>query len=287
MRPLPLLGCFAVLLWAGAAAAAAPIPIVAAENFYGDIARQIGGPDVSVTSILNNPAADPHLFEAGASTARALADARLVIENGIGYDPWIGKLLRAGGGRDRTVITVAALVGRKPGDNPHIWYDPATMPALARALADRLAQIDPAHRGDYERRLARFLASLKPIDRKIATLRARLAGTPVAATEPVFGHLLTALGMEVKNRGFQRAAMNSTEPSASDIATFEDDLRNRRVKLLVYNAQASSPMARHMQALAREAHIPVIAVTETEPEGETWQAWIGHELDALARALPE
>jgi zinc/manganese transport system substrate-binding protein len=287
MRPLPLLGSFAVLLWAGAAVAAAPIPVVAAENFYGDVARQIGGPDVSVTSILSNPAADPHLFEAGASTARALADARLVIENGLDYDPWVDKLLQASGGHDRTVVTVAALVGRKSGDNPHIWYDPATMPAVARALSERLAQIDPAHRDEYEARLNSFLASLKPIGRKIAALRARLAGAPVTATEPVFGYMLTALGMEVRNQGFQRATMNSTEPSASDVAALENDLRNRRVKLFIYNAQASSPLTRHMLALAREARIPVIAVTETEPAGETYQAWIGHELDALARALPE
>ena len=288
MRVVAMLGvCVAAMLAASAAArAAAPIAVVAAENFYGDVAQQIGGPNVAVTSILSNPDEDPHLFEVSPSVGRALAGARIVIYSGIDYDPWMVKMLHAVAGRGRTAIDVAALIGRKPGDNPHIWYDPATMPALAKRLAAALARLDPSHRSAYEQRLAKFEQSLRPIDARIAALRRRLAGTPATATEPVFGYMLTALGMPSLNQRFQVAVMNNTEPSAGEIAAFEDDLRRHRVRLLVYNSQASDPVARHMVDIANAAHVPVIGATETEPPGLDYQAWMTRELDAVARALP-
>jgi zinc/manganese transport system substrate-binding protein len=288
MRIVAIVGvCAAALLAAPVPTrAATPIAIVAAENFYGDVAQQIGGPNVSATSILSNPDEDPHLFEASPSVGRALASARIVIYSGIDYDPWMVKLLRAIAGQRRTAIDVAALIGRRPGENPHIWYDPATMPALAKILAAELAQLDPSHRSAYGRRLATFERSLRPIEAKIAALHARLSGTPATATEPVFGYMLAALGMPSRNQRFQLAVMNNTEPSARDVAAFEDDLRRHRVRLLVYNSQASDPVARRMLAIAKAAHVPVIGATETEPPGLDYQAWMTRELDAVARALP-
>jgi zinc/manganese transport system substrate-binding protein len=274
------------LLTAALPAAAAPVRIVAAENFYGDVAQQIGGPEVAVTSILSNPDEDPHLFEASPSVARALAAARIVIYNGIDYDPWVEKLLGAARNPGRAAIAVAGLTGHKPGDNPHIWYDLATMPALARRLAADLARVDPGHRTLYDARLQRFERSLEPIAERIAALKRRLAGTPATATEPVFGYMLRALGMQVRNERFQIAVMNSTEPSVSDVAAFEDDLRGHKVRLLVYNSQASDPVARRMVEIATASHIPIVAVTETEPRGMTYQAWLTSELDAVERALP-
>jgi len=286
MRKLLLAAALAALAISPAPARAAPIGIVAAENFYGDVAAQIGGPAVHVTSILSNPDEDPHLFEASPSVARAVAGARIVIESGIDYDPWMGALLAASHAPARQVIVVAALVGRKTGDNPHIWYDPKTMLALAHALEPVLAAADPAHAADYAARLARFEASIAPIEAQIAALRTRLAGTKVTATEPVFGYMFAALGMDVRNLSFQLAVMNNTEPSASDVAAFENDLRSRRVALLVYNAQASDPVAARMEAIAHQAGVPVVGASETEPPGMTYQAWMMSELDAVARALP-
>ena len=268
------------------ARAAEPMVVVAAENFYGDVAAQIGGPQVTVTSILSNPDQDPHLFETSPSVARAVADARLVIYNGLGYDPWIEKLLRAAPNAQRKTIAVAELVHRKSGDNPHIWYDPATMPALATALADAFGGADPAHRAAYQQRLAQFRQSLLPIAAKIAALRQRVAGTPVTATEPIFFYMLSALGMQIRNQRFQLAVMNNTEPGASEVAAFEDDLKTRRVRLLVFNRQASDPAAQRMVAIAKASQIPVVSVTETEPPGENYQAWMLGELDAIDRALP-
>ena len=271
----------------GAAAQAQPVPIVAAENFYGDVAKQIGGAHVAVTSILSNPDQDPHLFEASPSVARNLSAARIVIFSGVDYDPWVEKLLGAARSSNRETINVGALVGKKAGDNPHIWYDPATMLALAKALADDLGKADPAHAAEYARNLATFQHSVEPITARIGALKARLAGTPVTATEPVFGYMFDALGMTVRNMPFQLAVMNNTEPSASDVAAFEADLRTHQVKLLVYNSQASDPVAVRMQKLARASHVPVIGATETEPPGKQYQAWMMAELDAVDHALPK
>ena len=264
-----------------------PIQIVAAENFYGDVAKQIGGSNVAVTSILTNPDQDPHLFEASASVARNLSAARLVIYNGIDYDPWVSKLLGAAKSADRKAIVVADLIGKKSGDNPHIWYDPATMLALAKALSQELGLADPGHAADYSRNLAKFEQSLQPVQAKVAALRTRLSGTPATATEPVFGYMFDALGMTVRNASFQLAVMNNTEPSASDVAAFENDLKTHQVKLLVYNSQASDPVAARMEKLAKAAQIPVVGATETEPPGKTYQAWMLGELDAVDHALPK
>lgn len=265
---------------------AGPIRILAAENFYGDVARQIGGRDVTVASILTNPEQDPHLFEVSPAVGRAVSGARIVIYSGIGYDPWMPRMLAAARAPGRHVIDVAALIGRKAGDNPHIWYDPATMPALAHTLADLLIAEDPAHQAGYRARLATFDAAMAKLRARIATLRQRLAGTPVTATEPVFGEMFKALGMVVRNRAFQLAVMNGTEPSAAAIGAFEHDLRARKVALLVYNSQATSQLARRMADLARASGIPVVGATETEPPGTLYQAWMQDELTKIAQALP-
>jgi zinc/manganese transport system substrate-binding protein len=288
MRTNLIAAGLAVLLTVPAQAQTArgAIGVVAAENFYGDVAGQIGGAQVHVTSILSNPDQDPHLFEASPSVARAISDAQIVVYSGIDYDPWMEKLLGAARSGERTTIVVAELAGRKAGDNPHIWYDPATMLAYAKALGAALDADDPAHAAGYDQRLARFTASIAPIQAKIATLRARLAGTPVTATEPVFGYMFEALGMQVRNMSFQMAVMNGTEPAASDVAAFERDLRTHAVKLLVYNAQASDPIAARMERLAKASGVPVVGAAETEPPGKSYQGWMMGELDDVAKALP-
>lgn len=282
------IGVFAAVLaalLAVGARAAGPIGIVAAENFYGDVASQIGGPDVHVTSILSNPDQDPHLFEVSPSVGRAVSGARIVVYNGIDYDPWMHKLLAAAKAGDRATIVVADLTGHKAGDNPHVWYDPATMPAYAHALTDALVAADPAHTAGYQARLAKFEDSLKPITDRIADLRPRLSGLSATATEPVFGYMLDALGFTVRNQSFQLAVMNNTEPSAADVAAFETDLKTHKVKLLIYNGQASDPAAERMERIAKAASIPVVGVTETEPQGKTYQTWMLHTLDAVDKAL--
>src|SRR5271157_6462978 len=165
-KAIPLVVALAFCTFS-APALADPVKVVAAENFYGDMARQIGGDNVAVTSILSNPDDDPHLFEASPDTARALTDAKVVIVNGVDYDPWMEKLLGAHKAPGRKEIVVGRLVGHKPGDNPHLWYDPAYMKAAGKALVADLSAVDPARKADYEQGYAKFLVSLKPIDEKI------------------------------------------------------------------------------------------------------------------------
>ncbi len=272
---------------AGAASSGADAPgIVAAENFYGDVAAQLAGPGWRVTSILSNPDKDPHLFEASPSIARAISGARIVVLNGADYDPWMGQLVSAARSIHRQTIVAAALTGHRAGDNPHLWYDPATMPAVARALSADLAADDPAHRAAYAARLDRFLRSLRPIDAEVAALRRRYAGLPVTATEPVFGYMAAALGLVMRNERFQLAVMNNTEPSAADVATMERDLRGHHVRLFIYNSQATDSAAQRLLGIARASGIPVLGVTETEPRGAaSYQGWIAGQLDALDRAM--
>lgn len=274
---------FAVTM--AAAADDASIGIVAAENFYGDVARQIGGEWVVVVSILNNPDQDPHLFETTPAVVRQVADARIVIFNGANYDPWMQKLLEAAPRPGRAVISVASAVGTKTGDNPHLWYDPATMPALAKVLAEALGKADPAHKGAYDTHLQSFLASLRPLDQKIADMRAKYASVAVTATEPVFGYMANAIGLTVRNERFQTAVMNNTEPAARDLAAFENDLRTANVSVLLYNKQVTSGLSNRLINVARRAKLPVVGVTETEPANASYVDWMLSELSELDQAL--
>lgn len=261
------------------------IAVVAAENFYGDIARQIGGDRVSVVSIMNNPDQDPHLFETTPGIVRQIAGAQIVILNGANYDSWMDKLLAAGLRRDRIVVNAARLTGYKAGDNPHLWYDPATMPTVAVVIADALAKSDSAHAADYSARLKVTLAALDQITQRVAQLKAKHGGVPVTATEPVFGPMARALGLTMRNERFQLAMMNDTEPSARDVAAFESDLKERKVRLLIYNSQVSEKLTDRLRDIARRAKVPVIGVTETMPANVKFQDWLLGELDVLDKAL--
>jgi len=268
-----------------APASAAPLKILAAENFYGDIARQIGGADVEVKSVLNNPAQDPHLFEVTPSLARDVAGADLVILNGVDYDPWMEKLLSASPNSARHVISAGELAGRKAGDNPHLWYDLKVGRLVGKAIADKLAEATPEKSEKFKSNDAAFNQSLDQLAAKVDEIAKAHAGLRVAATEPVFGYMLEAMGFAVQEKQFQLAVMNDTEPSFSDVARFEDDLKQKAVKLLIYNKQATDPVADKFLALARSEAIPVVAVTETMPEKLTYQQWLGDEIAAVAKAL--
>jgi zinc/manganese transport system substrate-binding protein len=268
-----------------ASAAEGKIEVVAVENFYGNVAQQIGGDRVSVVSILNNPDQDPHLFEVSPAVLREVAAAQVVVFNGAGYDPWVVQVLNATATPGRVAIVAADLMNRKSGDNPHIWYDPETMPAVARALAAALAAADPAHKDGYTARLGIFLASLTALNDKIAAIRGKYAGTAVTATEPIFGDMAKALKLTMSNERFQLAIMNDTEPSARDFAAFERDLKERKVRVLFYNKQAQTKLVQHLIELARASKIPIVGITETEPAGFSYQEWMLMQLDETQRAL--
>lgn len=292
----PRTGGLAALRLAGAAltfalaagagpAFAEPIRLIAAESVYGDIAAQIGGAEVDVTSLLTGAGQDPHLFEASPEIARTLADADIVVVNGADYDPWVDDLLAATPRPQRTVFNVGVLIGAPAGSNPHLWYRPDAWTALAAALADELSRREPGRTDLYRQRLNSFRASLEALESGMISFRERHGGTPVTATEPVFGLMAEALGLDMRNREFQTAIMNETEPSARDVGALEDDLRNRRVKALIFNSQVSGPISDRLVAIAREAGIAVVGVTEVMPQGVSFQEWMLSQIESLDRAL--
>jgi zinc/manganese transport system substrate-binding protein len=276
----------ALLAWlSGPAFAETPIKILAAQNFYAEVATAIGGDRVSVETVAMPADADPHDFEPAPSVARSVSDAAIVVFNGADYDHWMEHLLESTERPDRQVIEAAQLIGVEEGDNPHVWYDPRTIPAVAEALAATLAELDPADAANYETRKADFLATVKPVGDKVAAIRDRFAGSAIAATEPVFGYMADALGLKSSNAEFQAAIMNETEPSAKDVAALGSDLREHKVKALIYNTQVTDAMTEQLLSVAKEADVPVVGVTETTPEGKTYPEWMLDELDALEKAL--
>ncbi len=262
-------------------------PVVASTNVYGDIARQIGGGRLEVTSILSDPNADPHLFEPGTSNGLAVARARLVIENGLGYDSFMSRLEAAAPSRNRVVVVIAKALGISgKSANPHLWYALPRLGEIASAIALGLERADPDNANRYRTGLRRFVASLGPLKRQIAEIKATDDHEPVAYTEPVPGYLLTAAGLRnLAPEAFTRAIENGTEPTPAAVSEMTHLLSARRVRVLLYNNQAVSSITARIRAAARHANIPVVGVSETLPLGLTFQAWQLRQARALAQAL--
>jgi zinc/manganese transport system substrate-binding protein len=263
------------------------IPVLGTENFYADMLAQIGGSYVNVSSILNDPSADPHEYEASTATAKLVADSKIVIVNGIGYDDFMERLLGASNKPDRVVINVQDLLGAKDDVNVHVWYDPATMPKVAEAAAAALARLDPANASYFADHKAKYLASLKPLDDKVAALKSKYSGTPVAFTENVAGYLTDAIGLTVLTpTEFMEAIESGTDPAPADVAAERDLITNHRVKALLYNSQVTSPLTEQIRALAVSSGVPVVPVAETIPPAfKTFQDWQLAQLDDLEKAL--
>jgi zinc/manganese transport system substrate-binding protein len=263
------------------------VQVLAAENEYGNIAQQIGGPYVQVTNLLNSPTIDPHQYEASPSVARTLATAGVVIENGLGYDSWMDKMLSAVSIQPQSLINIGSLLGRQSGDNPHIWYDSGGWPAMAFAIARGLSRADPRHASVYRARARHFVATLAPIRRLIARIRRTDRSAAVTATEPVYGYMTAALGFTMRNADFQQAIMNENDPSPGSVVRLERDLRTHRVRILFYNRQSASPVTQQMRSLADASGVPVVGVTETMPSHTTFQAWQLGQLRQVQKALSD
>jgi zinc/manganese transport system substrate-binding protein len=282
-----LFPAFALLL-AALPVEAQQLRIVAAENFYGSVAQEIAGGSAEVTSILSNPNQDPHEFSTDAATARAVADADIIICNGLGYDAWIGKLLGPTGKPGRTVICVSDLIHAKNGENPHIWYDPRTMPALADWLGKELTRRLGEDKDVFAGSANKFKSSLDPVNQRIAAINSGYPGTTVTATEPVFGYMASALGFKMLNEEFQVAVMNDAEPGAAQTAAFQKSLSPKTVKILFYNRQVSDPTTERLKKIALQSGVPVVGVTETMPAScKTYAEWMTRTLDAVERALKD
>ncbi|OIZ98984.1 ABC transporter substrate-binding protein [Rickettsiella grylli] len=266
---------------------AKPIQVIAAENFYGDVAKEMGGDFVKVTTILKQPFQDPHLFSLTPHIAKVLERGDLIVYNGLGYDSWIKNLLNVQKNSQRTVMCVADLMHKKEGDNPHIWYDPHTMSVYAQALSQFLMTIDFQHRQQYQAHYQAFMAQQKKLYQLIKRIKRQHPNISVIATEPIFGYMAQALGFRMEGIAFQHSMMNGVEPSPQQVQDFQRQLQQHRVKLVFFNRQVSSPLVFYLLHQAELNGIPIIAVTETQPVSTTYYQWMNDQLKRVEYVLNE
>ena len=271
-------------------APAGVIVAVGAENEYANVISQVGGKYVQASAIMSNPSTDPHTFEASPSVARTVNEAQLVVQNGVGYDTFMTTIEKAAPNSARKAIVVQDLLGLPDATpNPHLWYKPGTMSAVASAVAADLAAIQPAHASYFKANAARFIESLTTWDRAIAAFKAAYPGTPVATTEPVADYLLQAAGADnLTPWAFQADIMNGTDPSAQDVAVERSLFTQHKVKVLLYNQQVTNTLTESFIALARASGIPVVGVYETMPvPGYDYQSWMLAEVQDLQKAVTD
>jgi zinc/manganese transport system substrate-binding protein len=294
---LPLSMAAAVVTAAGVLASASPasansspgkVVAVGAENEYANVIAQVGGPYVSVTAIMSNPNTDPHEFEASASVAEQVSQAQLIVQNGVGYDTFMNKIESASHRSDCQVIVAQELVGAaSDAFNPHLWYDPRTMPAVASAVATDLSRLEPAHAAYFKGNVKTFDHSLQPWFKAIANFKKAHPGLAVAVTEPVADYMLQAAGADIKTPDpLQAAIMNGTDPSPQAISLEEQLLAKHEVKVFLYNQQVTDSLTATFLSDATKGHVPVVGVYETMPTpGYNYQSWMMAEMNALELAL--
>ena len=295
--PEALAGVMAIAIGAGLCAACSPatgadatgaIAAIGAESQYANVISQIGGSYVTVTAIMSNPNTDPHTFEASPKVAETVSAARLVVQNGAGYDGFMNTLEAATPSNGRTVIDVQTLLGLPDTTaNPHLWYSPTTMPRVARAIADDLAALDPSHAAYFRAKVTTFDSSLQPWDQAIASLKASFPNAPVATTEPVADDMLQAAGLDdLTPWPFQADVMNGVDPSAQDVSLEQGLLTRHQAKVFIYNQQVTDSLTQSLLSLAQSNSIPVVGVYETMPTpGYDYQSWMLAEVDAVRQAL--
>ena len=263
------------------------INVVAGENFWGSIAAQLGGPGVSVHSVVTDPNADPHEYETSTQDARAFAEADFVILNGAGYDDWGQKMLDANSSSHRRVLNIAQLLGRKVGDNPHFWYNPAYVLVVAGKIAAEFKAIDPGDATFFDQQSRALTTAFESYTDRIAEIKTRYTGSPIGSTESIFVYMASALGLNlISPPEFMNAVAEGTDPPVSAVATFHDQVAGRQIKVLVYNLQASSALTASLKQLAQQQKIPLVGVSETlQPVGATFQDWQTAQLTALEAAF--
>jgi zinc/manganese transport system substrate-binding protein len=266
------------------------ITVVAAENFWGSLAEQLGGSHVTVVSIINSPDADPHDYEPNAADGRSIAAARLAIVNGVGYDPWATKLVNANPSSARTVLTVGDLVGVADGGNPHRWYNPDNVRTVIDRITAAYKEMDPSSAAYFDDQHTAVLGTnLKTYFDTINQIRTTYAGTAVGASESIFAMMAPALGLDlITPPSFLTAISEGTDPSAADKTTIDAQINNRQIKVYVYNSQNATPDVQAQVDAARAKGIPVTTITETlTPAGASFQDWQVAQLTALKQALAQ
>jgi zinc/manganese transport system substrate-binding protein len=271
----------------GGAGGGRVINVVAAENFWGSIVSQLGGSHVRVFSIVTDPNADPHDYESSAQDARAVAEAGLVIQNGVGYDDWMTKLLGASSSSSRKVLNIGAVLGKHPGDNPHLWYNPAYVTVAENHIEADLKVLDPKDAVYFSVRRAATGKAFSGVRAELAAIKRQDAGKPIASTESIFVYLAGYLGLRlISPPAFMNAVSEGNDPPAASVVQFEHQLSARQVDVLVYNKQTATALTTSIRGLAAKYRVPIVGVSETvQPPGESFEQWFSAELAALQHAL--
>lgn len=262
-----------------------PIRVVTSLNFYGEVAKAVAGDHGTVTSFINSSAVEPHEFQPTTKQAKQVAIANVAIENGLGYDAWMSKMVKADSKNKITLINVGEQVAKeKDGANEHVWYRPATMSALATTLAKQFSKLDPDHKADYEKNAKAYQAKLQKLDKVIAQAKQNVGDNHlVDVSEPVFDYALENLGYQINDQHFEKAVEDDSDPSPKDIQQIQDDITNHRITFFVNNSQESGKTVENLVKLAKENNVPVLNVTESEPDGEDYVSWMTKQYQALLK----
>lgn len=263
------------------------LQVIAGENFWGDIASQLGGSKAAVQSVVTDPNADPHEYESNTNDARAFATANLVILNGAGYDDWGQKLLSASPNQGRKVLDVADLLGKKSGDNPHFWYNPDYVTQVADKITAEYKSLDSGDASYFDQQRTAFTSSLQPYLHRLAEIKQKFAGAPVGATESIFVYMASYLGLNlISPPEFMQAVAEGNDPPANTVVTFHNQIAQKAIKVLVYNVQTATAVTTNLRIEATQQAIPVVGVSETlQPVSATFQEWQDSQLIALENAL--
>lgn len=260
------------------------IRIVTTTDFYAEVAKAVVGDKGTVSSIINNPAIDPHDYEPTTDVAKTVSKADFSVANGLGYDEWMNKL-----SKNSTYIKIGEnVMHKKTGDNPHIWYNPNTMPDYANYLADQLAKKYPKNKAYFKQNAQEYIASLKPIQKELSQLKntsAKLSNKNVYVTEPVFDYSIQAMGFKVANQKFEQAVENGTDPTPNVIQEMHKGIKNKQINFMVLNTQTDSKLVNNLVNLAKKNNIPVLNVTETLPKGKTYTQWMLSQYQSLNKIL--
>jgi zinc/manganese transport system substrate-binding protein len=257
------------------------IEVISTLNFYGEVAKKVGGDRVKVTNIIDNPTVDPHDYEPTTKTAKLMTNANIVVENGVGTDTWVQKITPQK--KSVKVLNVGKLVNKSDGDNPHLWYKLSAMETLANHLATELGKKDPKHKKEFIKNAKSYVESLKPVQQKIEQIKQKSMGKKVAVTEPVYDYTLSELGYKVSDKAFALAIENETDPSPKMVEKLQKDVKDQRIEFIVNNQQTGNKVIDELLKLAKKNDIPVINVTETMPKGKNYQTWMLSQLNQISK----
>lgn len=284
---LMLSGCTATTSSQSKTTTTAHIRVVASLDFYGEAAQKILGSAGTVTTVINSPSIDPESFEPDIATAKRVAKANVVIQNGLGYDSWMDRLVAANATSQIHTVTLGQLLGRKMGDNPHLWSDPDLMITMTRQLVKQFSQLDPTHAADFQRRGAAYERQLAILPRLVRQIKQHAHGQAVAVSEPVFSLALQKMGYRVSDAHFAQAIEEDSDPTPADITQLQNQIKHHKIAFFVENTQNSSTNVATMVKLAHRYHVPVVRVTETMPVHQTYRDWMAGQYRQVLRIQQE